>query len=84
MKKLKLKLDGMKEMLTKEQMKKISGGYSGGGGGFWCYFEVDSACGGGRIPAWCDNDPSYCAEVLYENGCATNPCCDGVDCSGHS
>ena len=29
MKKLKLKLDGMKEMLTKEQMKKISGGYSG-------------------------------------------------------
>jgi hypothetical protein len=28
MKKLKLKLDGIKEMLTKEQMKKISGGYS--------------------------------------------------------
>jgi len=27
MKKLKLKLDGIKEMLTKEQMKKISGGY---------------------------------------------------------
>jgi hypothetical protein len=29
MKKLKLKLDGVKEMLTKEQMKKISGGYDG-------------------------------------------------------
>jgi len=27
MKKLKLKLDGIKDMLTKEQMKKISGGY---------------------------------------------------------
>lgn len=28
MKKLKLKLDGMKDMLTKEQMKKITGGYA--------------------------------------------------------
>jgi len=29
MKKLKLKLDGIKEMLSKEQMKKINGGYDG-------------------------------------------------------
>ena len=28
MKKLKLKLDSVKEMLTKDQMKKISGGYA--------------------------------------------------------
>jgi hypothetical protein len=29
MKKLKLKLEGVREMLTKEQMRKISGGYGG-------------------------------------------------------
>ncbi|MEO8948263.1 MAG: hypothetical protein ABI308_07625 [Mucilaginibacter sp.] len=33
MKKLKLQLDGIKEMLSKDQMKKVIGGDYGGGGG---------------------------------------------------
>jgi len=44
MKKLKLKLDGIKEMLTKEQMKKISGGYDNG------------TC---SAPSFCDSTPNY-------------------------
>jgi hypothetical protein len=42
MKKLKLKLDGVKEMLTKEQMKKISGGYSGTGHYVTCSIGCDA------------------------------------------
>ena len=45
MKKLKLKLDGDK-MLSKEQMKKISGGYS-----FTCYCED----GRGTIVGYCNS-----------------------------
>ena len=32
MKKLTLKMDGIKEMLTRDQMKKVLGGYGGGSG----------------------------------------------------
>jgi len=36
MKKLNLQLGSIKEMLTKEQMKKVAGGYDGGGGNNGC------------------------------------------------
>ena len=39
MKKIKFKLEG-KEMLTKEQMKKISGGYVG------CFYTLSTGCKG--------------------------------------
>jgi bacteriocin-like protein len=62
MKKLKLKLDSVKETLSKEQMKKISGGYSGnhsGGGGPTC-------------PTFCSSDiygPGYCMELEVGGPC---------------
>ncbi|HTH83003.1 MAG TPA: hypothetical protein VL490_08715 [Mucilaginibacter sp.] len=46
MKKLKLKLDGIKDMLTKEQMKKISGGYTGVPSGPDCGGWVACYCPG--------------------------------------
>lgn len=45
MKKLNLKLDNIKEMLTKEQMKKIVGGYGDNGG-----------CPSGQVPCNCSSD----------------------------
>ena len=48
MKKLQLKLDGVKEMLTREQMKKIIGGSgSGSGGGNYkcCYTKTGGSTG---------------------------------------
>jgi len=41
MKKLNLQLGSIKEMLTKEQMKKVAGGYDGGDG---CGGAVDDPC----------------------------------------
>jgi hypothetical protein len=58
MKKLKLKLDGMKEMLTKEQMKKISGGYGPPN-------ECLSTCTGDETCCYCTVD-----SLTYFAGCA--------------
>ena len=47
MKKLKLRLDGMKEMLSKEQMRKINGGY----------YQTPEC-----LVQQCDTDASACGE----------------------
>ncbi|HTH83001.1 MAG TPA: hypothetical protein VL490_08705 [Mucilaginibacter sp.] len=62
MKKLKLKLDGIKDMLTKEQMKKISGGYTGDGTPYNCSAsgKVGCYCGGSFVQ--CVPDCSYCSQ----------------------
>jgi|GEM_PF-6483621 len=52
MKKLNLKLGSIKEMLTKEQMKKVVGG-----GGYGCMF--------GEIPCNCRNT-TFCVSSLSE------------------
>lgn len=74
MKKLELKFGNVKEMLTKDQMKMISGGsYSCGysGGGTVTY-------GGSYI---CGSQTSNCeCQAFYDNVCSADPNCDDVDC----
>jgi len=62
MKKLKLKLDGIAEMLTKQQMKKITGGYD----------VCDDEC---ETDADCAKYPStpHCKQVVVSGGYCTNP-----------
>jgi len=59
MKKLNLQLGSIKEMLTKEQMKKVSGGYDGGG------------CPTGEIfvsgVGWCPTSSCSEAQSAYQN-----------------
>ena len=74
MKKLILNLGSMKELLTKEEMKKTIGGYTA------CYYQCDCVCNSGigpqpsfRIDATCsggpesfsiDNDSCGCYNIL--------------------
>lgn len=51
MKKLNLQLDSIKEMLTKEQMKKIVGGYGSTG----CVNTCNSDCPCSDSRDWCVN-----------------------------
>ncbi|SEM79469.1 hypothetical protein SAMN05192574_101835 [Mucilaginibacter gossypiicola] len=63
MKKLKLKMEGISEMLTKDQMKKISGGYSGACGS---YCDTGAQC---TTPDRCFN---YCyggGGLFYQGVC---------------
>ncbi|MDB5116364.1 MAG: hypothetical protein JWQ79_1856 [Mucilaginibacter sp.] len=74
MKKLKLKLDGIKEMLTKEQMKKISGGYDYGGC-FNCFIVYSVACGSGDDMFTCC-DPQGCVASFENDPCIVSAYCD--------
>lgn len=71
MKKLDLKLGGVKEMLTKEQMKKVVGGDDDyGGSGVRCVFYCCDAFGCGQ-------------GVSVDHECSTNEECQaasGVSC----
>jgi hypothetical protein len=69
MKKLNLKLGGLKEMLSKEQMKKITGGDDygyGDGNSKTCKYHC------------CTDQHTDCGP--YQDG--GNPCVDSSDCSG--
>jgi len=57
MKKLNLKLDDIKEMLTKEQMKKITGGYG------ICY----ESCGKKEPPIDCNSVSGNCSRDAKNN-----------------
>ena len=62
MKKLQLKLDSIKNMLTKEQMKKISGGYGG-------------QCPSDPSLLFCDCQALGC--ISSGQGCASSICGNG-------
>jgi len=68
MKKLKLKLDGIKEMLTKEQMRKISGGYLSGNCTLSCYDINNTYLGGTALSNCEDTDltDAVCEQYLVE------------------
>ena len=78
MKKLKLKLDGIKEMLSRDQMKRVSGGY---GESHTCTFvyESDSPCPGGYYDAPCISALSEC-QTSADTQCANDDCCHTVTC----
>lgn len=76
MKKLNLQLGSIKEMLTKEQMKKVVGGE------YTCteYWRNDDFCGG-----WSYDYPSYDPTLSIANywadwQCKTQPCCESASC----
>ena len=77
MKKLKLKLDG-KVMLSKEQMKKIAGGYCNGGTIIWCQYIV----GGGSITIndYCCGTWGECA-LGFAYACGSDPNCVNAWCT---
>ena len=62
----------MKEMLTKEQMKKISGGYN------FTYTCINEAgnCGVGQWVYPCLGPLDYCNEVCF-SFCQGDVCCSG-------
>jgi len=75
MRKLELKFGSIKEMLSKDQMKQISGG---------CCVETYSySCGGGNVSINCPYSQDYC-QGYYDYECEANDaagnCCDGIDC----
>jgi len=72
MKTLDLKFVSVKEMLTKEQMKLISGGVQESG---HCGFTINSDCGGGVEIMPCDGSATYC-EGFCDGECDANNCCD--------
>jgi hypothetical protein len=67
MKKLTLKLDAIKEMLTKEQMKKISGG-SDDPCDSECYFDIECARN-----SYCECAPVYPPGACDYSVCACYP-----------
>ena len=78
MKKLKLKLDGIKEMLSRDQMKKVSGGY---GSTYTCTFvyEPDTPCTGGYTDVSCQGTLTSCEDAAGVT-CANDDCCHTVTC----
>lgn len=66
MKKLNLKLGGIKEMLTREQMKKVVGGY---GGYSSCFLRCDQSSSEGSTVTACD------AATLKTCGDTSNAVC---------
>jgi len=76
MKKLNLKLNDIKEMLTKEQMKKITGGYD-----MFCSRQCGVKGTGNLV--YCNSNNGYCSED-YKNH--TWIWCDGTkyDCPAGS
>lgn len=76
MKKLNLQLGSIKEMLTKEEMKKITGGYStGGGGGGWGASHGTIVCSGINFKYVCTSSPD-------PGGCTTECMAASIDCVG--
>jgi len=73
MKKLDLKFGSIKEMLSKDQMKQISGGCA------TCTWSANPGCDGVGITYPCNYSPDYC-QGFSDAGCETDDCCDGVDC----
>jgi len=72
-------MDGVKEMLTKEQMKMITGGYTG----FTCYVELSGSfeCGGSPGYGWPCNDSVDLCWGTASNACsAWGGCCTGFGC----
>ena len=82
MKKLNLQLGSIKEMLTKEQMKKVSGGYEG------CIMTIDTSnpmqCGTvSQIavlyqPGICNSDCD--CQTHADADCLNDNCCVDMDC----
>jgi hypothetical protein len=71
MKKLNLKMGGIKEMLSKEQMKSVVGGYGYGYGGDFCTFRMTDPQGhvtGTINSVWMSNGSSgansYCVSYI--------------------
>ncbi len=85
MKKLNLKLAGISEVLTKEQMKKISGGYDDDGGDAGCTTcTSDSSCGAGQK---CSCLQNLCCCITVSNGdaCTTDTDCgNGKKCYAYA
>ncbi|MHA4894993.1 hypothetical protein ACXZ1K_09585 [Pedobacter sp. PWIIR3] len=71
MKKLNLKLGGIKEMLTREQMKRITGGYGNPPMG-----NCTITCGGVVHPACA----CHTGEMHKRCGCGQSGICTGSDC----
>jgi hypothetical protein len=81
MKKLNLQLGSIKEMLTKEQMKKVAGGYTYNAYDCTEYYKDDDFCGG-----WSFTYTEYApnlgnASYWADWRCKTNNCCDSSSCS---
>ncbi|MDB5116379.1 MAG: hypothetical protein JWQ79_1871 [Mucilaginibacter sp.] len=77
MKKLKLKLDGIKEMLTKEQMKKISGGYDQHC--YHCEIVYSLGCSDEGESGYdcCESDYGVCLDLATQ---FCNGCCNSISC----
>ncbi len=75
MKKLNLKLEGIGEMLTKDQMKRVLGGDYGGGGGYGdlCKTECvsNSDCDNTNGYPYCNT--AYCPDGTTFYVCTTAP-----------
>ncbi len=78
MKKLKLKLDG-KEMLSKEQMKKINGGYGGPCfAGAWCKnYTVYVSCNSVATNGHCYGEDNL-GVMCYGDGFLEATTCDSI------
>jgi hypothetical protein len=68
MKRLDLKFGSIKEMLSKDQMKQISGGSCS-----WQWAGGEDCVGGSTNQAGC--------QAGADGNCDTNDCCAGVDCN---
>jgi len=69
-------MEGIGEMLTKEQMRKINGGYIG------CWWSGNSDCNQGMSFVPCpsfDTDPCSCQHSM-DYLCVYDDCCDNIDC----
>jgi hypothetical protein len=64
MKKLKLQLDGLKQMLTNEQMKRVVGGYGGAGGAPTEPTGSDNGGGSGTGYKCCWSGTSTCSDCV--------------------
>jgi hypothetical protein len=88
MKKLDLKFGGIKEMLTKEQMKKITGGDDYGYGSAWTgqciFYGNDGKPISGLTVTSSDNDGGHSSQCLADLACTTliNNSCSNVNCVG--
>ena len=78
MKKLKLKLDGIKEMLSRDQMKRVSGGYST----YTCSYSWSGASGCLTDPSDtpCTESSSDQCQSYADAYCKNDDCCTDVNC----